>query len=157
MSAFTLLIVCLTSSSEMCKSDITVKSINESVMLLMFVWKNQKKNFSRNISIFFLNVIVIWSMSLHFNDKNWESFLDSWLLILTHFAKHHIDLSALLSSCICNLKCACFACWIILFLWSLCFRYSFHASSVLCIFHMIHSHLDFITIFEQFKFQKFFA
>ena len=157
LSAFTLLIVCLTSSFEMCKSDVTVKSINESVMLLMFVWKNQKKNFSRNISIFFLNVIVIWSMSLHFNDKNWESFLDSWLLILTHFAKHHIDLSASLSSCICNLKCACFACWMILFLWSLCFRYSFHASSVLCIFHTIHSHLDFITIFKQFKFQKFFA
>ncbi len=45
----------------------------------------------------------------------------------------------------------------ILFLWSLCFRYSFHASSVLCIFHMIHSCFNFIIIFEQFKFQKFFA
>jgi len=39
----------------------------------------------------------------------------------------------------------------------LCFRYSFHASNVFCIFHMIHSHFDFITIFEQFEFQKFFA
>jgi len=39
----------------------------------------------------------------------------------------------------------------------LCFRYSLHASSVLCIFHMIHSYLDFITIFEQFEFQKFFV
>jgi len=78
-------------------------------------------------------------------------------LILTHFAKHHIDLSASLSSCIYDLKCAHFACWMILFLWLLCFRYSFHASNVLCIFHMICSCLDFITIFEQFKFQKFFA
>ncbi len=45
----------------------------------------------------------------------------------------------------------------ILFLWSLCFRYSFHTSSVLCVFHIICSCLDFITIFEQFEFQKFFA
>jgi len=28
---------------------------------------------------------------------------------------------------------------------------------VFCVFHTICSHLDFITIFEQFKFQKFFA
>jgi len=35
--AFTLLIIYLTSSSEMCKSDDIVKSINELVMLLMFV------------------------------------------------------------------------------------------------------------------------
>jgi len=96
-------------------------------------------------------------MSLRFNDKNWESFLDSWLLILTYFAKHHIDLSASLSLCICDLKCMHFACWMILFLWSLCFRYLFHTSSVLCIFHTIHSYLDFIIIFEQFKFQKFFT
>ncbi len=157
LSAFTLLIICLTSSSEMRKLNDTVKNINESAMSLMFVWESERKNFSRNISIFFLNVVVIWSVSLHFNDKNWESFLDSWLLILTHFAKHHINLSALFSSCICDLKCTRFACWMILFLWSLCFRYSFHASSMLCIFHMIRSCLDFITISEQFKFQKFFA
>ncbi len=155
--AFILLIVCLTSSSEMCKSDDTVKNINEFTMLLMFVWENEKKNFSRNISIFFLNIIVIWSVSLRFSDENWESFLNNWLSILIHFAKHHINLSASLSSCICDLKCVHFACWMILFLWSLCFRYLFHASSVLCIFHMIHSHLDFITISEQFEFQKFFA
>ena len=37
LSAFTLLIVYLTSSSEMCKSDNIVKSINESAMLLMFI------------------------------------------------------------------------------------------------------------------------
>jgi len=107
-----------------------------------------------------LNIIVIWSVSLYFNDENWKSFLNSWLLILIHFAKHHIDLSTSLSSCIYDLKCARFACWMILFLWSLRFRYSFHAFhafSVLCIFHTIHNHLDFITIFEQFKFQKFFA
>ena len=157
LSAFILLIVYLISSSEMCKSNNTVKNTNEFAMSLMFIWKNERKNFSCNILIFFSNIIVIWSMLFCFNDKNWESFLNSLLSILTHFAKHHIDLSALLSSCICDLKCACFTCWIILFLWSLCFRYSFHASSVLCIFHTIRSHLDFITIFEQFEFQKFFA
>ncbi len=110
LSAFILLIVYLTSFSEMRKSNDTVKSINEFAMSLMFIWENERKNFSRNISIFFLNVVIIWSMSLHFNDENWESFLDSWLSILTHFAKHHIDLSASLSSCICDLKCARFAC-----------------------------------------------
>ncbi len=157
LSAFILLIVYLTSSSEMHKSNDIVKSINELAISLMSVWESEKKNFSRNISIFFLNVVIIYSMSLHFNDKNWKGFLDSWLSILTHFAKHHIDLSMSLSLCIYDLKCARFACWMILFLWSLCFRYSFHVFSVLCIFHIIHSHLDFITIFEQFKFQKFFA
>ena len=155
--AFTFLIVYLTSFSEMHESDDIVKNINESAMLLMFIWEDERKNFSCNISIFFLNVVVIWSVSLCFNDENWESFLDSWLSILTHFAKHHIDLSASLSSCICDLKCARFACQMILFLWSLCFRYSFHASNVLCIFHMICSHIDFITIFKQFEFQMFFA
>jgi len=155
--AFILLIVCFTSFFEMCKSDDIVKNINEFAMLLMFAWENERKNFSCNILIFFLNIVIIWSMSLHFNDENWESFLNSWLSILTHFAKHHIDLSASLSSCIYDLKCTCFTCWMILFLWSLCFRYSFHAFNVLCIFHMICSHLDFITISEQFKFQKFFA
>ncbi len=157
LSAFTFLIVYLTSFSEMCKSDDTVKNINEFAMLLMFIWESERKNFSCNISIFFLNIIVIWSVLLHFNDKNWESFLDSWLSILTHFTKHHIDLNISLSLCICDLKCARFACWMILFLWSLCFRYSFHASSVLYVFHMICSRLDFITISEQFEFQKFFA
>jgi len=37
LSAFTFLIVCLTSFFEMCKSNDTIKSINESAMLLMFV------------------------------------------------------------------------------------------------------------------------
>ncbi len=157
LSAFILLIICLTSSSEMCKSDDTVKNINELAMSLMFIWESEEKNFSCNISIFFSNIIVICSVSLYFNDENWESFLDSWLSILTHFAKHHIDLSASLSSCICDLKCARFTCWMILFLWSLCFRYLFHAFSMLCIFHTICSYLDFVTIFEQFEFQKFFA
>ncbi len=45
----------------------------------------------------------------------------------------------------------------ILFLWSLCFRYLFHAFNVFCIFYMICSRLNFITISEQFEFQKFFA
>ncbi len=110
LSAFILLIVCLTSFSEMRKSNDIVKSINESAMLLMFIWKNEEKNFSCNILIFFLNVVIIWSMSLHFSNKNWESFLNNWLSILIHFAKHHIDLSALLNLCICDLKCARFAC-----------------------------------------------
>ncbi len=69
-------------------------------------------------------------MSLRFNDKNWESFLNNWLSILTHFAKHHINLSASLSLCICDLKCAHFVCWMILFLWLLYFRYLFHAFNV---------------------------
>ncbi len=77
LSAFTLLIVYLTSSFEMHELDDIVKNINEFVMLLMFVWKDERKNFSCNISIFFLNVVIICSMSLHFNDKNWESFLNS--------------------------------------------------------------------------------
>ncbi len=110
------------------------------------------------ISWFFSWMLLSFeSVSLRFNDENWKSFLNSWLSILTHFAKHHIDLSASLSLCIYDSKCAHFACWMILFLWSLCFKYSFHASSVLCIFHTICSRLDFITIFEQFEFQKFFA
>ncbi len=96
-------------------------------------------------------------MSLHFNDKNWESFLNNWLSILIHFVKHHINLNALLSLYIYDLKCARFACWMILFLWSLYFRYSFHAFNVFCVFHIICSCLDFITISEQFEFQKFFA
>ncbi len=70
LSAFILLIVCLTSSSEMCKSNNIVKNINESAMLLMFIWESERKIFSCNILIFFLNVIVIWSMSLHFSDEN---------------------------------------------------------------------------------------
>ena len=93
-------------------------------------------------------------MSLRFSDKNWESFLDSWLSILAHFAKHHIDLSVSHSLCICDLKCARFVCWMILFLWSLCFRYSFHASDVSCVFHMIRNRLDFITTSKQLWFQK---
>ena len=93
-------------------------------------------------------------MLLHFSNENWESFLDSWLSILAHFAKHNIDLSASLNSCICDLKCAHFICRMILFLWSLYFRYSFHASNVSCVLHMIHSHLDFITTSKQLWFQK---
>ncbi len=124
-------------------------------MLLTFAWEDERKNFSCSILIFFSNVVVIWSMSLHFNDENWESFLDSWLSILAHFAKHYINLSASLSSCICDLKCAHFICQMILFLWSLCFKYSFHASNVSCVFHMICSRLDFITTSKQLWFQKF--
>ncbi len=128
--------------------------MNDSAMLLTFIWEDEEKKFSHSISIFFSNVVIIWSMSLHFNNENWESFLNSWLSILAHFAKHHINLNASLSSCICDLKCAHFICWMILFLWSLCFRYSFHTSNVSCVFHMICSRLDFITTLKQLWFQK---
>jgi len=147
--AFTHLIICFTSSSVMRELNETVRDINDFAMSLTFAWKDEKKNLSRSISIFFSNVIIIWSMSLYFSDENQESFLNNWLSILAHFAKHHINLSALLSSCICDLKCAHFICWMILFLWSLCFRYSFYAFNVSCVFYMICSHLDFITTLKQ--------
>ncbi len=154
LSAFTHLIVCFTSSSVMRELNETVRDINDSAMSLTFAWEDERKNFSCSISIFFSNVVIIWSMLLRFSDENWESFIDSWLSILAHFAKHYIDLSALLSSCICVLKCMHFVCRMILFLWSLCFRYSFHASNVSCVFHMIRSRLDFITTSKQLWFQK---
>ncbi len=96
-------------------------------------------------------------MSLHFSDENWERILDSWLLILAHFAKYHIDLNASLNSCIYNLKCAHFVYYMILFLWLLCFRYSFYTFNIFCIFHIICSHLDFITTLKQLWFQKSFT
>jgi len=157
LSAFTCLIVCFTSSSVMRELNETVRNMNDFAMSLTFAWKNEKKNFSCSILVFFSNVIVIWSMSLHFSDENWESFLDSWLSILAHFAKHHIDLNALLNSCICDLKCVHFICWMILFLWSLCFKYSFHAFNVSCVFHIICNYFDFITTLKQLWFQKSFT
>ncbi len=129
--------------------DDTVKDMNESEMLLMFAYKNEEKNFSCSISIFSSNVIIIWSVSFCFSDENWESFLNNWLSILAHFAKHHIDFNALFNSCICDLKCAYFVCLMILFLWSLCFRYSFYVFNVSYVFHIICSHLDFITTSKQ--------
>ena len=157
LSAFTCLIVCFTSSSVMRELNETVRNMNDFAMSLTFAWKNEKQNFSCSILVFFSNVIVIWSMSLHFSDENWESFLDSWLSILAHFAKHHIDLNALLNSCICDLKCVHFICWMILFLWSLCFKYSFHAFNVSCVFHIICNYFDFITTLKQLWFQKSFT
>jgi len=141
LSAFTHLIICFTSFFVMRELNETVRNVNDFAMLLTFAWEDERKNFSRSISIFFSNVVVIWSMSLHFSDENWESFLDSWLSILAHFAKHHINLNALLSSCICDLKCMHFICWMILFLWSLCFRYSFHAFNVFIknMLYMLHA------------------
>jgi len=157
LSAFTRLIICFTSFSVMRELNETVRDMNDFAMSLTFAWKDEKKNFFRSISIFFLNVVVIWSKLLRFNDENWESFLNSWLSILTYFAKHHIDLNASLSSCIYDLKCVHFICWMILFLWSLCFKYLFHAFNVSCIFHMICSRLYFITTLKQLWFQKFLA
>ncbi len=152
---FTRLIAHFISFSEMREFDDNVKDMNESEMSLTSACENEEKNFSCSILIFSSNVVIMWSVSSHFNDENWESFLDSWLSILAHFAKHHIDFNASLSSCICDLKCAHFVCLMILFLWSLCFRYSFHVSNVSYVFHIIRSHLDFITTLKQFWFQKF--
>ncbi len=154
---FTCLIAHFISSSEMRESDDIAKDMNESEMSLMSACENEEKNFSCSISIFSSNVVIIWSVSLRFNDENLESFLDNWLSILTHFAKHHIDFNVSLSSCICDLKCVHFVCLMILFLWSLCFKYSFHVFNVSCVFHMICSHLDFITTLKQLWFQKFLA
>ena len=121
--------------------------LSEIWMTLWCCWHSLKKMRERTFltvsRFFFLNVVVIWLMLLHFNDENWESFLNSWLSILAHFANHHIDFSASLNSCICNLKCMHFICWMILFLWSLCFRYSFHTFNVFYIFHMICNQFDF--------------
>ena len=146
---FTHLITHFISFSEMREFDDTVKDMNESEMSLTSACKNEGKNFSCSISIFSSNVVIMWSISSRFSDENWESFLNNWLSILAHFAKHHIDFNASLSSCICDLKCAHFVCLIILFLWSLCFRYSFHVFNMSCVFHMICSHLDFITTLKQ--------
>ncbi len=157
LSAFTHLIIYFILSFVMHELNEIIRNINDSAMSLTFAWEDERKNFSCNILIFFLNIIVIWLMLLCFSDENWESFLNNWLSILTHFAKHHIDLSASLSSCICNLKYACFICWMILFLWSLCFKYSFHTFNVSYVFHMICNHLDFITTLKQLWFQKSFA
>jgi len=152
---FTHLITRFISFSEMREFNNTIKDMNESEMLLTSAYENEEKNLSCSISIFSSNVVIIWSVSSHFSDENWESFLDSWLSILTHFSKHHIDLNALLNLCICNLKCMHFICLMILFLWLLCFRYSFHVSNVFYAFYMIRSHLDFITTSKQLWFQKF--
>jgi len=97
----------------------------------------REKYFSCNILILSLNNVVIWLILFCFNDKNWVSIVNNWLSNLVHFANHHIDLNASLNLCIYNLKYACFACWMILFLWLLCLRYSCHALNVLCDFHMI--------------------
>ncbi len=155
--AFTRLITHFILFSEMREFDNTVKDMNDFEMLLMSACKNEEKNFYCNISIFSLNIVIMWSVSSCFSNENWESFLNNWLSILAYFAKHHIDFNVLLNSCIYDLKCAHFICLMILFLWSLCFKYSFHVFNVSCIFHTICSHLDFITTLKQFWFQKFLA
>ncbi len=95
LSAFTLLIIYLTSFSEMCKSNDIVKSINEFAMLLTSVWKDERKNFSRNISIFSSNVVVICSLSLHFNDKNcYERIKTEQGLSFNQFAVNASEFSA---------------------------------------------------------------
>ncbi len=114
--AFTHLIVHFISFFEMCEFDDTVKDMNESEMSLTSACESEEKNFSRSISIFSSNVVIMWSVSSHFSDENWESFLDRWLSILAYFAQHHIDFNASLNSCICDLKCAHFVCLMILFL-----------------------------------------
>ncbi len=59
LSAFTYLIICFTSSFMMHELNETVKDMNDFAMLLTFAWEDERKNFSRNILIFFLNIIVI--------------------------------------------------------------------------------------------------
>ncbi len=113
---FTHLITHFILFSEMREFDDTVKDINEFEMSLTSAYEDEEKNFSCSISIFSSNIVIMWSVSSHFNDENWESFLDSWLLILVHFAKHHIDFDASLNSCICNLKYMHFVYLMILFL-----------------------------------------
>ena len=154
---FTHLIAHFILFSEMREFDDTVKNMNESEMSLTFAYKNEENNFSCSISIFSSNVVIMWSVSSHFSDENWESFLNSWLSILAHFAKHHIDFDASLNLCICDLKCVHFVYLMILFLWSLCFKYSFHVFNVSYIFHIICSRLDFVTTSKQLWFQKFLA
>ncbi len=114
--AFTHLNTCFISFSKMREFDDTVKDMNEFEMLLMSAYEDEEKNFSCSISIFSLNIINMCLVSFCFNDENWESFLSSWLSILAHFAKHHINFNALLSLCICDLKYAHFICLMILFL-----------------------------------------
>ncbi len=165
---FTHLITYFISFFEMCEFDDTVKNMNESEILLTSAYKNEEKNFSCSILIFFSNVVIMWSVSSYFNDKNWESFLNNWLSILIYFAKHHIDFNVLLNSCICDLKCIHFICLMILFLWSLYFKYSFHAFNVFYVFsienmlHTLHAtyikhdlYADFLLKFKR-SFKEFF-
>jgi len=59
LSAFTYPIICFTSFFVMCELNETVRNMNDFVILLTFAWKDERKNFSRSILIFFLNVIII--------------------------------------------------------------------------------------------------
>jgi hypothetical protein len=71
LSAFTYLIVCFTSFSVMHELNKIVRDMNDSVMSLTFAWEDEKKNFSCSISIFFLNVIVIWSVTILATHLRW--------------------------------------------------------------------------------------
>ncbi len=93
------------------------------------LWEWRKEFPLQHLDFFFKRCYHVISIILFQQRKLRKLF--SWLSILAHFAKHHINFNALLSSCICDLKCAHFVCLMILFLWSLCFRYSFHVSNVL--------------------------
>ncbi len=111
---FTHWIICLISSCNKTESNDTVSDINNFEMSLISVWDNDEKNFFCSISVFSSNESAMWLKSLLFSDENCESFLSSWLLILTHFAKRQIDFNSLLSSCICDLKCERFVSLMIL-------------------------------------------
>jgi len=56
---FTHLITHFISFSEMRESDDTAKDMNESEMLLTSACESEEKNFSRSISIFSSNVVII--------------------------------------------------------------------------------------------------
>jgi len=57
--AFTCLITYFISFSEMREFNDIVKDMNEFEMSLMFVYKNEEKNFSCSIMIFFSNVVIM--------------------------------------------------------------------------------------------------
>jgi len=56
---FTHLIAHFISSFEMRESDDTAKDMNESEMSLTSAYENEEKNFSRSISIFSSNVVIM--------------------------------------------------------------------------------------------------
>jgi len=56
---FTHLITYFISFFEMCEFDDTVKNMNESEILLTSAYKNEEKNFSCSILIFFSNVVIM--------------------------------------------------------------------------------------------------
>ncbi len=97
---FTHCIIYFISSCDKIELNDIVSNINDLEMSLMSIWKDDEKNFFHSIFVFSSNDFIMWLKSILFNEENCESFLSSWLLILTHFAKHQIDFDSLLNLCI---------------------------------------------------------